>query len=88
VIANGSGGIDDDDGQTRAGLFKSDLLGEPLGALVVARHVCDGHRSSFVAFQAFGHADTADGAGVDDTLDSGAFGRGEKVAGAFDVRGI
>ena len=88
VVADGSGRVDDDDWQTGAGLFESDLLGKPLGALVVASHIGDGDRAVFVAVLTLRHADTADGAGINDALDAGTFSGGEQIASAFDVGGV
>jgi hypothetical protein len=35
-----------------------------------------------------GHADAADGAGVNDAFDAGALGGGEEMASAFDIGGV
>ena len=89
VGADGRGGVEDDD--LLALLRSGDglLLGEKLGALVVADHVLDRDRRVFIDDQAIGaEVHGGDAGGVDEALHAGFARHAQQFAGAVDVGAI
>jgi hypothetical protein len=89
VGADGGGGVEDDD--LLAGLRGSNgfLLGEELGALVVADHVGERDGRVFIDDDAVGaEVHGGDAGGVDEARDANLAGQAEQLAGAVDVGAV
>ena len=78
VIADGGGGVYDDDGESTACKFQGYHFSQELGALVIARHIGESDGDGLVAdAAAVGDADAAHGAGIDEAFDAGLARGGE-----------
>ena len=90
VGADGGGGVEDDDLLAVLGCACNGfLLGEELGALVVADHVGERDGRVFVDDDAVGaEVHGGDAGGVDEALDAGFAGHAQQLARAVDVGAV